>query len=34
MDEGRIAARDPDWVQESLEMAVRMFNRVGLQKNL
>ena len=33
-DDRRIAGRDPDWVQEALEMTVDMFSRVGLETNL
>ena len=33
-DDGRIAGWDPIWVQAVLTTMVRMFDRVGLQKNL
>ena len=33
-DNGRIAGRNPIWVQETLKTLVRMFERVGLYKNL
>ena len=33
-DDGRIAGRDPIWVQAALTKMVRMFERVGLQTNL
>ena len=33
-DDGRIAGRDPEWLQESLLATVSMFCRVGLAKNL
>ena len=33
-DKGRISGRYPIWVQTALTTMVRMFGRVGLQKNL
>ena len=33
-DDGRIAGRDPIWVQAELTTMVRIFERVGLQTNL
>ena len=33
-DDGRIAGQDPIWVQTALTIMERMFDRVGLQKNL
>ena len=33
-DDGRIAGRNPIWVQTILQAIVRMFERVGLQTNL
>ena len=33
-DDRRIAGRNPIWVQTELNTMVRMFARVGLQKNL
>ena len=33
-DDGRIAGRYPIWAQAALTTMVRMFERVGLQKNL
>ena len=33
-DDGRIAGRDPIWVQTALTKMVRIFDRVGLQTNL
>ena len=33
-DDGRIAGRDPIWVQTELTTMVRNFERVGLQTNL
>ena len=31
---GRIAGRDPDWIQDALLVTVDMFHRVGMEKNL
>ena len=33
-DDGRIAWRDPDWVQYEMSVIVDMFCRVGMETNL
>ena len=33
-DDGRIAGKDPEWVQDALKVKVAMFRRMGLDANL